>query len=246
MHRRKVLLIVAALVAALGTAVVFLYVRTADSRANQKFAAKQVVVANTAISPGETLAAAQSSGKIQMKTVTAGSLVPGFVTDLAAISNTDVALTTIYPGEQILRSKFGSTAASATTLTIPKKEIAVSVNLDDPNRVAGFLNPGDKVTIFATSSGDAKSAATRVLLPEVTVIGVGTTTVVSTTTTTPTGAQTTEQLPRTLLTLAVNQVDAEKVILASRTSTWQLTFGLRTSASSIAKSAGTSAGQLFN
>ena len=33
MNRRKVLLIVAALVAALGTAVVFLYVRGADSRA---------------------------------------------------------------------------------------------------------------------------------------------------------------------------------------------------------------------
>ncbi|MEP6815364.1 MAG: Flp pilus assembly protein CpaB [Marmoricola sp.] len=242
MNRRKVLLIVAALVAALGTTVVFLYVRGADSRANQKFAAKQVLVANTAISPGETLAAAQSSGKIETKTVTAGSLVPGYLTDLSAITGTDIALTTIYPGEQILRSKFGTTAASASTLTIPKQQIAISVNLDDPNRVAGFLNPGDKVTIFATKAGDR----TRVLLPEATVIAVGTTTVVSTTTTTPTGAQTTEQLPRTLLTLALNQTDAEKVIYPSRTSEWILTFGLRTKASSIAKTAGTAAGQLFN
>jgi pilus assembly protein CpaB len=242
MDRRKILLIVAALVAALGTAVVFLYVRGADSRADQKFAAKQVLVANAAIAPGETLAAAQASGKIETKTVTAGSLVPGFVTDLSAITNTDIALTTIYPGEQILRSKFGTSAATGTTLTIPKKEIAISVNLDDPNRVAGFLNPGDKVAIFATKQGES----TRVLLPDATVIGVGTTTVVSTTVTDPTGAQTTEQLPRTLLTLSLNQKDSEKVIYSSRSGDWILTFGLRTSTSEIAKSAGTTVAQLFN
>ena len=103
MDRRKVLLIVAALIAALGTAVVFLYVRGADSRANLKFAGKQVLVASAAISPGESLKVAKSSGKIETKTVTAGSLVPGYVTDLAAIPDENVALTTIYPGEQILR-----------------------------------------------------------------------------------------------------------------------------------------------
>jgi pilus assembly protein CpaB len=243
MDRRKVLLIVAALVAALGTAVVFLYVRGADSRADQKFAAKQVLVANAAISPGETLAAAKQSGKIETKTVTSGSLVPGFVTDLSALDDKDVALTTIYPGEQILRNKFGATAAGGTSsLTIPGKDIAISVNLDDPNRVAGFLNPGDKVAIFATKTGDR----TRVLLPEVTVIAVGTTTVVSTTTTDPTGAQTTEQLPRTLLTLALNQSESEKIIFTSRGGDWALTFGLRTATSDIAKTAGTTAAQLFN
>jgi pilus assembly protein CpaB len=247
MDRRKVLLIVAALVAALGTAVVFLYVRGADSRADQKFAAKQVLVANAAISPGETLAAAKQSGKIEMKTVTSGSLVPGFVTDLSALDDKDVALTTIYPGEQILRSKFGATAATGTSsLTIPGKQIAISINLDDPNRVAGFLNPGSRVAIFATTGGDPKHAKTRILLPDVTVIGVGTTTVVSTTTTDPTGAQTTEQLPRTLLTLGLNQSDAERVILATRTDGYQLTFGLRTPSSAIDANAGTSVAQLFN
>lgn len=242
MDRRKVLLIVAALVAALGTAVVFLYVRGADSRADQKFAARQVLIANAAISPGETLASAKSSGKFETKNVTAGSLVPGYVTDLSAITDSDVALTTIYPGEQILRSKFGSNANSSSALNIAKTQIAISVNLDDPNRVAGFLNPGDKVAIFATKS----SARTRVLLPEATVIGVGTTTVVATTTTDPTGAQTTEQLPRTLLTLSLDQTDAEKVIYATRSGEFQLTFGLRTATSAVAKTAGTAANQLFN
>ena len=42
------------------------------------------------------------------------------------------------------------------------------------------------------------------------VIGVGDTTVISTTTTDEEGAQTTEQIPRTLLTLAVDQDEAER------------------------------------
>ncbi len=239
MDRRKVLLIVAALIAALGTAVVFLYVRGADSRANLKFSGKQVLVANAAISPGESLKVAKSTGKIESKTVTAGSLVPGYVTDLAAIPDVDVALTTIYPGEQILRNKFGS-GASSSGLTIAKSKIAVSVNLTDPQRVAGFVNPGDHVAIFLTNE-----VGTRLLLPNADVIAVGTTTVVSTTTTSKSGAQTTEQLPRTLFTLSVSQADAEKLIYPSETQQWKLTFGLRGQSSQVAKTAGTTAANLF-
>jgi pilus assembly protein CpaB len=244
MDRRKILLIVAAVIAALGTAVVFLYVRGADNRANLKFAGKQVLVANAAIDPGESLKTAKAAGKFETKTVTAGSLVPGFVTDLAAIPDSDVALTTIYPGEQILRNKFGASGAGASSgLQIPAKQLAVSVNLGDPDRVAGFVNPGDKVAIFLTDSVTGK---TRLLLSNVTVIGVGTTTVVATTTKDPTGAQTTEQLPRTLMTLALNQSDSEKMIFASHIKTYIVTFALRSTTSEVAKTAGTTAATLYN
>jgi pilus assembly protein CpaB len=244
MDRRKILLIVAAVIAALGTAVVFLYVRGADNRANLKFAGKQVLVANAAIDPGESLKTAKAAGKIETKTVTAGSLVPGFVSDLAAIPDSDVALTTIYPGEQILRNKFGAAGAAASSgLQIPDKELAISVNLSDPDRVAGFVNPGDKVAIFLSTTTNNK---TRVLLPDVTVIGVGTTTVVATTTKDATGAQTTEQLPRTLMTLALDQTDSEKMIFATHAKDAVITFALRTNTSQVAKTAGTTAATLFN
>lgn len=242
MDRRKVLLLVAAIVAALGTAVVFIYVRGADNRADLKFSAQQVLVANEAINPGETVKAAKDEGKFALKSVSSSSLVPGYVTDLSSIGGGDVALTTIYPGEQILKTKWGASAQAASSLTIPKSEIAISVNLSDPDRVAGFVNPGNKVAIFVT---DTKS--TRVLLSDVTVIGVGTTTVTTTTTTDPTsGAQTTEQLPRTLLTLALDQVDSQKVIFASHNSDLTLTFGLRSDTSQITKTAGTTSAGLFN
>ena len=61
------------------------------------------------------------------------------------------------------------------------------------------------------------------------MLGVGNTTPVSTTTTDETGASTTEQLPRTLLTLSVDQRQAEKILFAQGNG--ELAFGLLTESS---------------
>jgi pilus assembly protein CpaB len=213
MDRRRVLLVVAAIIAALGTLLVFLYVRGADDRANEKYHAVDVLKAVKQIEPGETVAAAQAAGKIEKAAVGEGEKLPDALVDLAPLSG-QLARTTIYPGEQIVASKFGTTPAASNALTVPDGKIAVSINLTDTARVAGFVNPGDKVAIFLNASGGAGSF-TRLLLSEVEVIAVGTTTVVSTTTTDASGAQTTEQLPRTLFTLGVTQPEAQKILFAA-------------------------------
>lgn len=231
MGRRTVLLIVAALIAALGTSMVFLYVRGVDARAAERFDAVQVLQAVEMIPPGETLAAAQAAGKIEMGTVGRASLLTGATTSVADIGD-KVALTTVYPGEQIITGKFGS-PGEQDVLTIPDGQMAISVNLTDPSRVAGFVTPGAEVAIFVSASGEEEGdgSYTRMLLPRVQVIGVGTTTVVPTTTTDQTGAQTTEQLPRTLLTLAVEQRDAEKIIYAAGNG--EMAFALLTDKSTV-------------
>jgi pilus assembly protein CpaB len=244
MGRRTVLLIVAALIAALGTSLVFLYVRGVDARAAQAYDAVEVLQAVELINPGETLAEAQAAGKIQMGTVAQAQVLSGATTSIADMSE-QVALTTVYPGEQIITSKFGS-AGDQEVLTIPEGQMAISINLTDPARVAGFVNPGAEVAIFASADAGAmgnSSAATRLLLPRVQVIGVGTTTVVSTTTTDETGEQTTEQLPRTLMTLAVDQADAEKVIFAARNS--EVSFALLTDKSSVKSGPGVTSDSVF-
>lgn len=232
MGRRTVLLVVAALIAGLGTTMVFMYVQGVDARANEKFDAVEVLRAVETIAPGETLSAAQAAGKIEMGAISRGALLEGATTSIADMSEM-VALTTIYPGEQIVTSKFGS-AGEQDVLTIPDGHMAISVNLTDPARVAGFVTPGAEVAIFVSAEPEATEGQqstplpdfTRLLLPRVQVIGVGTTTVVPTTTTDQTGAQTTEQLPRTLLTLAVEQRDAEKIIFAAKNG--EMAFALLT------------------
>ena len=65
----------------------------------------------------------------------------------------------------------------------------------------------------------------------------------TTTTTDTTGASTTEQLPRTLITLALTQEQVEKTIFAE--SNGELTFALLTDKSTVAGSAGVTAASLF-
>lgn len=244
MGRRTILLVVAAVIAALGAGLVFVYVKGVDARAAERYDAVQVLQAVEVINPGETLAEAQAAGKIQMGTVGRAQVLPGATTTTSDMGE-QVALTTVYPGEQIITGKFGD-PGEQEVLTIPEGQIAISINLTDPARVAGFVNPGAEVAIFTSADAGAMGnteSTTRMLLPRVSVIGVGTTTVVSTTTTDETGSQTVEQLPRTLMTLAVDQEDAERIMFAARNS--EVSFALLTPESDVAPGPGVTADSLF-
>jgi pilus assembly protein CpaB len=139
MGRRTVLLIVAALIAALGTSLVFLYVREVDARAAAQYDAVQVLKAVQPIGPGETLASAQAAGKIELGTVGRAQLLPGATTSVGDLG-TKVALSTLYPGEQIITAKFGE-PGDQKVLTIPKDKVAISINLSDTARAWPASSP---------------------------------------------------------------------------------------------------------
>jgi len=229
-------MVVAVLVAAVGSALVFLYTKGADTRAEEKFDTVEVLEATAVIAPGETFEDASAAGKLAKAAVSKDALLDGYQTTTEPLAGT-VSLGTIYPGEQIISAKWGQSAAVQSTLQIPEANMAVSVNLTDPARVAGFVNPGSEVAIFLTGVAEGDGLGySRLLLERVTVLGVGSTTPVSTTTTDETGASTTEQLPRTLLTLSVNQQQAEKILFAQ--STGELAFGLLTDKTAVAPDPG--------
>ena len=251
MGRRTVLLIVAMVVAALGSSLVFLYVQGADARAGEKFDMVKVLKSTAVIDPGETLGEAQQAGKIEMGQVLRSEALTGALTSTTDMSN-KVALSTIFPGEQIISGKFGE-PGEQKVLTIPNGKMAISVNLTDPARVAGFVQPGAEVAIFLSAEPESIDLATgatkklpeftRLLLPRVQVIGVGTTTVIPTTKTDEEGQQTTEQLPRTLMTLAVDQDEAERIIYAAKNG--EVAFGLLTDESTVKSGPGVTAADMF-
>jgi len=241
MDRRRILLVVAVLVAALGAGLVLMYTKGADDRAAEKFDTVQVLKATAIIDPGESIEDAQAGGKLALQKVSQDSLLDGYQTTTDSLDGM-VALGTIYPGEQIIAAKFGTSAAVQSSLQIPDESMAASVNLTDPARVAGFVNPGSEVAIFWTGQGPT-GLMTKILLTRVTVLGVGSTTPVSTTTTDQTGASTTEQLPRTLLTLSLTQAQTQKILLGS--STGELAFGLLTETSQVADAPETTSDTLF-
>jgi pilus assembly protein CpaB len=245
MNRRTILLLAAALVAALGTGLVFLYVKGADDRAEQRFETVKVLRAVATIEKGESIDDAATSGKLALEAVAQNDLLANHQTDTEELEGL-VATTTIYPGEQIVSDKFGQAAealASKSDLDVPKGDIAISVNLTDPGRVAGFINPGSEVAIIFNGAGDDGNTVSRVLLPQVTVLGVGSTTTTTKTTTTAEGEQTTAEIPQTLLTLSVSKEEAEKVTFAAANG--EVALGLRTPDSTVKPGQGITYANVF-
>lgn len=247
MGRRTILLIAALLVATLGTTGVFLYVNGIDERAEAQYEIVEVLVAATPIAVGTTAQAAQDAGALEIRPFLAKS-VEGLtaLSDITSIAN-QVALGPIAAGEPILAAQFG-VPGQTSALPIPEGKLAVSMQLDDPARVAGFVVPGSNVVIFLTTSEvsgpNAGQESVRVLLPNVQVIAAGATTVVTTTTGTGDAAQT-EQLPKALLTVAADQTEAQKIVYALGHG--KVTFGLLTEKSEVnASDPGTTAKNLFD
>ncbi|WP_235737503.1 Flp pilus assembly protein CpaB [Nocardioides alcanivorans] len=224
MDRRKILLVLAAVIAALGTLLVFLYVQGADDRAKEDIEAVDVLQAVEDIDAGENFDDAVTAGKIKTVEVPKDQILPGAQADTQSLSGLR-ATTRLFAGEQVTSNKFGSGAVESGTLAIPEGLMAISVNLTDPARVAGFVNPGSEVTIFFTEEIDNNQPEyTATLLQRVLVLGVGTTSTITTTSTNESGESVTEELPRTLMTLAVTQEQATRIIFGSHDG--ELAFGL--------------------
>ncbi len=261
MNRRVWAVIAAVVLAIVGTAAVFAYVQGADNRALAGQEATDVYVAAKEVPVGTTAQQAVDDGLVVKEAIAAKGVPEGALTTVNAGNGDLVATSTIVAGEIVLADRFASTAATPGTLGIPNGELAVSVALLDPAHVGTFVQAGSQIAIFdsfnvnekkpgSTPAGDhlqdnhTYTRATRVLLPNVTVLAVG-----ATTTATSAGQSSQDQSSTagpqvtTLITVAVTQLEAEKLIHAVQTGT--IYFGLVTSQSHVAPSAGVDDRTLF-
>jgi len=243
MSRRTVLLIAALALAALATILIFLWVQGINDRALEGQEPVEVLVVTQSVAAGTTGTSASNAGAFALTQLPRDAVAEGALSSIDPVAD-QVTLAPLYPGEQVLAQKFGAPSSTATA-AIPEGKLGLSINLGDPERVAAFLRPGSEVVVFLTSAqGGTGEPATRVLLPNVQVVATGSTTTLTRTTTDASGTQTEEQLPVALLTLAVDQKEAEKVVFAQQEG--DLYFGLLTDTSpDITQDAGTSAGNLF-
>lgn len=220
MGRRSVLLVAALVVAALGTTMVFIYVSKVNDQAIAKQDPVRVLVAKKPIAPGTTYKDASDAASFEKKTVSRDALVEGALGSTAPLVG-KVSTTAIYPGEQIIPQMFGA-PGEVSSLSVPEDMLAMSVQLDDPAQVAGFVEAGTDVAIFLTrpvakgGGGDE----TRLLLPKVKVLAIGNQTAVpqDTTTSGTEGAS----VPKTILTIAVSQQDYQRVLFGSTHGTLNL------------------------
>ena len=243
MDRRKLLLVVAAVVAVLGVALVFVYAKGADNRAADKYDTTEVLVAKVKINPGESFDDALESGKFELADVAQGQVLDG-ASDESDQYQGSVALTTIYPHEQLIADKFGGSedVEADVTLPIPDGKIAISIAVEDAGRVGYFVRPGAEVAVISTLIDRATQSpiVTRTLLERVTVLAAGDTSSITDTTA---GDEEAETGIKQLLTIAVTQRQAEQVRFAEKAG--QLSAALLNDASVVKSDQGVDIDNLF-
>ncbi len=241
MDRRKLLLVVAAVVAALGVALVFVYARGADTRAADKYDTVEVLTASQEILPGESLEDALENGKVQLTHIAKAQLLEGASEDSEPLRD-KVALTTIYAGEQLIPVKFGALedVKAAAVLPIPTGKLAISIEVEDDARVGEFIRAGAQVAIILTRpKGSSAPIDSRVLLERVTVLADGLETSLEND---DESADANDEIRR-LITVAVSQREAEKVRFAEKAG--DLSIGLLNDGSDVKRDDGVNNDNLF-
>jgi len=266
MKRRVTAVVVAVLLALVGTVAVSTYVRHADQRALAGQQAVKVYVAQQLIPAGTSFQDAVSQGWMTQELVASKAVPPNPLPTVSPTTASNVATSDIQPGELVLASRFGTQATAPSALAIPAGDIAISVSLQDPARVGSFVEAGSEIAIFdtfnvrgmlngaAVPSGDhitdsfSVMRATRLLLPRVKVLAVGATTTTGTqpqAATSPTsGNQTPNVQALALVTVAVTQAQAEALVQGIQTGT--LYLGLLNDGSQTAVGPGVTDLTLFN
>ena len=227
MGRRLALLLTAVIIAAAGTTLVFLYVKRADDRALADQSPIQVLVAKNTIPAGTSMRQAQTQGDLEERVVAQSSAVDEPLSSIARYRDL-VTLTTIMSGQQLSANMLGAQPLTTAALPIEEGDIAASFQLTDSGRVAGFVQPGSHVVVFATMDGGEGEAAV-VLLDDAQVLAVGPSTAVSSQQ--ESGSTNAEELPRALVTLSLTELEAAMLIYESENGT--LYLGLRNEGSNV-------------
>lgn len=272
MKRRIVLVAVALVLALVGVTAIRSYVGKADARAVADLDPIQAYVATTAIPAGTTLKDAVAQGLATTETLPRKTVPVDAVIQVTPTLGSLVATGVVPAGSLLLQSAFGQREQHAEDgLPLPKGAMAVTVSLDDPARVAGFVRPGSEIAIFDTyntlrgigadghpatgnhdtasgdglAMGDTKEHVTRLLLARVSVIAIGSTVAGATSTAPADGSSggASSSSNGVLVTVALRQHDAEKLILASQTGT--LYLGLLNQASQVTPGPGANNTNLF-
>ena len=204
MGRRTFLLIASIVVAAIGTGLVAIYVNNADSRARAGeqlvtvYVAKEIIAANT---PANVV-----RGKVQQEPVPQRMVSESTVTDLRMIAG-KVTSAQVFPRTPLDTQMFGDQSqAPANVVPIGDGMVAVMVQMAEPARLAGLLQAGSQVTVYAPSE-DSGGTPSPLINHSVTVLSPGGTVESAT------GGRVTT--PSDTVTLELTLSDAAKVIGAT-------------------------------
>lgn len=213
--RRGIALGLAIALAAVATISLFSYLRGVEARALKGVESVQAFVAKEIIPSGTSGGTAITKGLIGRELIPRKSLALGSIRSLTEIQSR-VASVTILKGEQILSARFKAASAAKGLLNLPADRQALSVELELPPGVSGFVRSGDHISVIARLEKTGPTAnpvevQVKYLLQDIEVLQVGQRVV---TTDKDKGAQVEQNTRKVLLTLALTPGEAEKLAFA--------------------------------
>jgi pilus assembly protein CpaB len=198
MRKRMIAVVAAAVLAAAGVLALVMWAQDADERAYAGAQRKTVVQVTEAVPAGKKVADLGSS--FEETKLPVDAIPDGAVTDLTDVAGLST-LTGLQPGEVLLKSRLGTPGdRSGSSTTVPEGLQEISVTVDAQHAVGGAIKAGDKVGVIVSfEPKDSKAPQfTDFALQDVLVTRVK-------------GGVDAENATKSLVTLAVRTLDAEKV-----------------------------------
>jgi pilus assembly protein CpaB len=229
--------ILAALLGVVGIVAVLAYVKKTNSTAFDNGKAVSVLVASGSIPQGTSLNQAVSGNLLIPKRYPKGAIPAGAVTKVTPTNGKLVTTSAMQPGQLLLTSMLVRRGAVSGAIAVPTGDMAVAVEVCLEAAIAGYIQPGAKVALFDTyATGSAnlqtscdsshqgqpiKAVTTRLVLRDALVLSVSAAapsaaTVVSQSVTSVSPGASAASQGAVFVTLAVDQNDAEQLILASQ------------------------------
>ncbi len=151
--RRLIAIIVALVLAGVGTFFLVGYVRGAEDRALAGELVVEVLVVDEAIAAGTP--AEELTGQVRLEQVPTKVAAVGAVGDLSALEG-QVAAIDLIPGEQLVADRFlavedyQDSLGGGAKVEVPESLLQVTISLTPERVVGGELQPGDLVAVFAS------------------------------------------------------------------------------------------------
>lgn len=235
MKRRILTIVLAIVLAVIGTGAVLIYVKQADVRAIAGQKAVTVLVATQQIPVGTTLGDAQSNGLLSSQKLPASSVPSDAVRSITPALAGLVLSADVASGQLLLRPMLVTAVQATTGFSIPTGMVAVTLQFCLQKAVASYVRAGSHVAVFNTFFTGPQGSVqwscsgttiqkgitaihTRLVLPKVQVLAVGPASPATpgaapaTSTAFTQSTATTSNATIVLVTMAVDQRDAERLI----------------------------------
>jgi len=144
---RRGSLLVGAAAAVLAGLILLVYLHSYRNSLNSTAAPASVLVAKNLIQKGTPGDIIGTSDQFQVASVPKGQLQVGALSDPAALSGR-VAVTDIYPGQQLTETSFAYAAPGTLQTKITGTDRAIALSIDAEHGMIGQISAGDHVDIF--------------------------------------------------------------------------------------------------